>query len=93
MAMTMGECINCGAELPDAVLEAANLLYGPTVIRSDRLLKSVEQAVARHAGDDRITEETVGQWAILDVLGVESLAVLVQAFMHFGAFGECRGRL
>ena len=82
----MATCTTCGTELPESVLDAADLLYGPSRVRVGELLTSA----LRRAIKVNDTDDGVGRRAVLDVLGLTDYASITRAYRHYGQFGECR---
>jgi hypothetical protein len=106
MTPTMEPCDVCEQPLPMNVIRAADLIYGPPSGSDffSRLADELERHIARSDADPsrstdpdrdevairRAVEETIGQGAVLDALGITSFTDLTAAFRHFGHWGECR---
>lgn len=86
MEPMMGTCKTCGIELPESVLDAADLMYGPSGVRVGEGLREA----LRRATKVNDTDEGTGQKAVLEALGLDDFQSIAQAYKHYGQFGECR---
>jgi hypothetical protein len=82
-------CRLCGESVGESILTAADTVYGPA---GEPLACSLQTAL-EHTTAAFEDDDAAGLAAVLDVLGVDSLADLSLAYRHFGHFGECRKEL
>lgn len=90
-------CQQCGAELSEAVHQAAEIIYGPPSGSEFhyRLADSLRHGIATVEGDPKLAAEPdreayIGKLAVTVALGLPSLAALTAAYRHYGRYGECR---
>lgn len=81
-------CEQCGAELPESVFGAAEILYGPPSGHdfAYRLAGALDEAIKAEPAD----EDEAGRRCVLAALSLPDFAALVAAYRHFGRYGECR---